>query len=412
MSAIEYYHYANAIVSILKQEKAQTFTDLKCRIAALGDDYKDEEKLGACLDDLVNDGMLICRQERRDDELVELYRFRSTGSQTAGNINTDSGDEKEQAQSGKIRFIREHCKPTDAGYIALVDVRVDDTFRCRESEDEDAVESYTVVFKEYNRKPSKEEERRLKCGFNIDDQPYPFPPAWVWQEGEQYYLIAGFHRFQAATKAKLEKLLVKEFHGTKEEAIQFAIKDNLKNGLRLSCGDWKYCISKALRLFPGKTPGAVAKELGCSRSYAYKIDKELSTSGQLPDLEKKVGADGKERSVNRKAKQSTVVPAKESDSAPVPAPPSKKETATSEPKPQDSPKNDAPFVFVNTTPVAPMKSIKPSSPELESEMNKTIYNFRRQLSHHRQEDCPYVLYRLREFLEILGEEWDEIKLPK
>jgi len=210
--------------------------------------------------------------------------------------------------SGKIRFVSVHGKPTDTGYIALTDVLVDDAFRCREQEDADAIEAYAEVFIKHIKAVKHSEKVRCEQLRSIDHLEYPFPPAWVWQEDGLYYLIAGHHRYQAATKAGLDRIKVKEFHGTKDEALLFAMKDNLKNAVRMSYGDWKYCISKALRLFPDKTPGAVAKELGCHRSYAYKIEKELSTSRQLPSVEERVGADGRKRSVKRKVKQPAVAP--------------------------------------------------------------------------------------------------------
>ena len=83
--------------------------------------------------------------------------------------------------------------------INLTDVLVDDTFRCREQEDGETVEAYAEVFKEYNKKPTKEEETRLRCGGRVENSVYPFPPVVVWQEDEKYYLIAGFHRYYSCT---------------------------------------------------------------------------------------------------------------------------------------------------------------------------------------------------------------------
>ena len=89
----------------------------------------------------------------------------------------------------------------------------------------------------------------------------------------------------------------------------------------MSYGDWKYCIGKALQLFPDKTPGAIAKDLECSRAYAYRIESELSTSGQLTKRKKRRGADGKVRSAKRKDK---------------PSPPASPNQPNPEPEPQPS----------------------------------------------------------------------------
>ena len=307
---------------------------------------------------------------------------------------------------------------SDEGYISLSEITVSDDFRCRVQENEETVEAYAETFTKYlkaNKRTEKLSYEKAKCleGASID---YPFPPAWVWQEDGKIYLIAGFHRYKAAEKAGQKSLLVKEFKGTKDKAIECAIKDNLKNGLRLSKNDLKVCIRKVLLLFPDRTSGAIAEMLGRSRSYVYEIEKELSASGQLPSVEKKVGADNKERSTKRKTKQPTVTSVEKSANDPV----SEQENPTPLNIPAgvslnlakgivvDNENDNTPFGFETTPPVAIAESIKPSSPELEREMHKTIYDFRKQLSHHRQEDRPYVLHRLKEFLEILEEEWGKI----
>ena len=309
--------------------------------------------------------------------------------------------------SGKISFIHEYGKPTDTGHILLTDVLIDNTFRCREQEDDGTVEEYTEVFKEYNKKPSKEEEIALRAGGKVENAVYPFHPVWVWQDGDKYYLIAGFHRYMAAVKAGIEKIRVKEFHGTKDEAILFAMKDNRKNGLRMSYGDWKYCVGKALLLFPGKTAGVIAKELGCSRSYAHKIQKELSTCGQLPRVETRIGADNKERSVQRKIKQSIVSPVEEIDHEPMFDLPDNRRKATSKQDRQTS--HDAPNVAAPVEvviPIEPGEDIKPTTSSLEKEMDHVESYCRELIRDHRQrDDRSYIAHRVKELLKKMETEW-------
>ena len=175
--------------------------------------------------------------------------------------------------------------------IELSKIVKSDDFRCREVEDTETIEGYTEVFTEY--KDAKD---------NGNSPEYPFPPIWVMKDQECYVLVTGYHRFESAVKAGMKEIQARQFQGTKEEAILFAMKDNKTNGLRLKYGDWKYCIAKALRMFPHKTAGAIAKELGCHRSYVYRIEKELSTNRQLPKVDKKKGADGKTRKTNKESK--------------------------------------------------------------------------------------------------------------
>jgi hypothetical protein len=158
---------------------------------------------------------------------------------------------------------------------------------------------------------------------------YPFPPVSVWSDygingiariADVYTLNAGFHRYKAAKKAGIDRILVSVFVGTEDEAVWFAMQDNRKNGLRLKYGDLKYIIKKALKRFPNKTAGAIAKEMGFSRTYAYQIEAELSASGQLTRPEKRKGADGRVRSTKRKNKQSPPAPQSKATTKPAPAP--------------------------------------------------------------------------------------------
>ena len=163
-------------------------------------------------------------------------------------------------------------------------IQDDKTFRCRKKDDDETIERYADVFTAY--------KEAVEQGKNPD---YPFPAVWVWkdQEVDKYTLVCGYHRYAAALKAGIDTILVKVFEGTKDAAVWVALRDNRKHGLRLKSGDLKDCIKKAIALFPDKSPGVIAKELGCSRAYASRIDKEVSTSRQVNTGEKRHGTDGK-----------------------------------------------------------------------------------------------------------------------
>jgi hypothetical protein len=201
---------------------------------------------------------------------------------------------------------------TTAFSMELSKITQSDVFRTRERDDEDIIETYTEVFAKYK-----------EAMDNGEKPEYPFPPIWTWQHDGTHTLIAGFHRDAAARRAGLSEIQVKVFTGTEAEAIWFAMRDNRTNGLRLKHGDLKYCIVKALKRFTGLTAGAVAVELGCSRSYANEISKELSDNGQLETPDKRIGADKRARSSKREGKKGsnkdktkTGTPAKKSKEQP------------------------------------------------------------------------------------------------
>ena len=435
--------YTQRILSILKEKKTVILFRLKELIKELKGDSNGDANLQACLDDLVASKKIFTSTNRKmNGQLVKVYHINppkncnaSNVSEIVSNRNADNADDHND-KSSDCDFISLTNSSNDdssdqeepvvpeaattpqqqtskAWYIALTDIIVSDNFRCRVQEDEGTVDDYTEVLTGY--REARERDESLQ---------YPFPPAWIWYEDGQAYLLAGFHRYKAAIKAKYKKLLVKEFKGSREEAILFGIKDNLKNALRMNYGDWKHCIGKALILFRDKTPGAIAKEIGCHRSYAYRIEKELSTSRQLPKVEERVGADNKKRPVRRNAKKSNVAPPSEPAKKPAVAPPTgalpeapdsipkselpddKREATTKPPKPtlQDAPDNNAPFE--PPTPATPVENIEPSSPELERKTNSIINYIRSTLSEWGKErdDRRYILHRIKEYIKDIREE--------
>jgi len=180
------------------------------------------------------------------------------------------------------------AKVGKAKFVKLSDIVQSDTFRCRKQEDPKTVKKYSRVFKDY-----------IKANKKDKDAVYPFPPIHIWlDEDKQYLLVSGFHRFEAAKDAGIVKILAQIVTGTQEEVLMIAMRSN-RYGRKMSADDLRFAIEKALKLCQGITPGVIAKELGCHRSYAYKIEKQLSTSRQLDKPDKRRGADGKERSSKR-----------------------------------------------------------------------------------------------------------------
>ena len=120
-----------------------------------------------------------------------------------------------------------------------------------------------------------------------------------------------------------------------------------------------------------KSPGVIAKGIGVKRSYVYKIEKQLSTSGQLKIPEKRLGLDGKMRSTQRK----TAVKQKREDIA--------EETQKQEPPKGISPKvkeekgQSDPNVAITVPPLTPEIPLEPStvsSPALSPPSGSVVSN--------------------------------------
>jgi len=177
---------------------------------------------------------------------------------------------------------REAALPAEGEEIELDLSRIkqNDTFRCREAEDEETIERYAEQFADY----MKAEEQ----GEELD---YPFPPISVWYDNGQYVLLGGYHRLEAARRAGSKTIMVRVFYGTEGDVFMVAMRDNGKHGLPLRSGDRRLIVMKALQRFPDMSMRAIASGLGCAPSSVSKIANELYDSGQLVRPETKQGLD-------------------------------------------------------------------------------------------------------------------------
>jgi hypothetical protein len=73
-----------------------------------------------------------------------------------------------------------------------------------------------------------------------------FPPLVVFYDGVTYWLADGFHRWHAAKKQEIEKLVCEVRQGSQRDAILFAAGANTTNGLRRSNADKRVAVMKLL----------------------------------------------------------------------------------------------------------------------------------------------------------------------
>jgi hypothetical protein len=89
-----------------------------------------------------------------------------------------------------------------------------------------------------------------------------FPPVDVFFDGTAYYLVDGFHRVLAASRAKLSVIQCIVHPGNVSDAIWFAIGANRKNGLQRTAMDKRRAIETALGAFSDKTQSQIALHVG------------------------------------------------------------------------------------------------------------------------------------------------------
>jgi len=171
--------------------------------------------------------------------------------------------------------------------IPLVQICLADRYRFRLLDDEETIERYADMYRQYL-EDSKTEFCPLGAihVLRVEDK-WILPNGAVLRDDYEYLVAAGRLRYFAAKKAGMQKLpcIVLTDH---EEAMKVGLGSN-KHGLRLKRGDVKRCIEIAVNVFPDKSSRWLADLIGCDESHVRRIIKNggLRTSPHVK------GKDGK-----------------------------------------------------------------------------------------------------------------------
>jgi hypothetical protein len=112
-------------------------------------------------------------------------------------------------------------------HLNLADIRLDGGTQTRAGLLEEIIEDYS---------------NRLK-----DDPQWNFPPADVFDDGNEYWLADGFHRHQAYYRAGRETMPCEIHPGTQRDALIYALSANQSHGLKRSQADRRRAIQIALQ---------------------------------------------------------------------------------------------------------------------------------------------------------------------
>lgn len=127
-----------------------------------------------------------------------------------------------------------------------------------------------------------------------------FPPIdlIITPEGK-IFIVDGFHRLHAYTRARRNNIPVRIAKGTKEDAIKSAAGANSTHGKRRTNADKKKAAKTLFALdgMANKSDNYLARILNVSQPFIGKVREELGATS-----EKRVGEDGIERSVKAKEK--------------------------------------------------------------------------------------------------------------
>ena len=161
--------------------------------------------------------------------------------------------------------------------LPLSDITVDTSIQCRASLNTRIVAEYA---------------ERMEKGDH-------FPPIDVFEVEGINLLADGFHRIEAAKRAGRKSMSVRIRHGTRRDALIFAIEANRAHGLRFCNKDKRRAVELALREVADCTDGAIAEMVGVSQPFVSKLRGQLIT---VMSSGTRTGRDGKKRHVPKKAK--------------------------------------------------------------------------------------------------------------
>jgi hypothetical protein len=105
-----------------------------------------------------------------------------------------------------------------------------------------------------------------------------FPAVIVFQDGSNYWLADGFHRYFATKKNKGKTIKADVQVGTHEEAILFSFTANSNRGLRMTSADKRNIVIRMLtnKTWGGWTDAAIARHVGITGMTVGRIRKGLN----------------------------------------------------------------------------------------------------------------------------------------
>lgn len=126
-----------------------------------------------------------------------------------------------------------------------------------------------------------------------------FPPAHVFSDGTTmvYLLADGYHRYHASKRAGFVDLLCEVHEGGKLEALKFALRSNISNGLRRTNADKRRCVEIALKEFADQSNRVLAEMCCVSDMMVADMRAQLQESCSSSTPATRTGKDGRKRKV-------------------------------------------------------------------------------------------------------------------
>lgn len=114
-----------------------------------------------------------------------------------------------------------------------------------------------------------------------------FPPLVVFTEGRDVWLGDGFHRLHACRQAGISSVECDIHHGTRDDAIEYAVGANVSHGLRRTNADKRRSVEMLLTIAKYRTESArlIAEKCGVDHKTAQAVLQQIAandTIGEFP----------------------------------------------------------------------------------------------------------------------------------
>ncbi len=122
-----------------------------------------------------------------------------------------------------------------------------------------------------------------------------FPPVVVFHDGTDYWLADGFHRMEAAKRARPDQPIDVDVHqGTQSDAQWYSYGVNKTHGLRRGKDDKERAVKAALRHPEGtrKTDREIADHVGVDHKTVSRHRASMESIGEIPQSKVRVRRNG------------------------------------------------------------------------------------------------------------------------
>lgn len=129
-------------------------------------------------------------------------------------------------------------------------------------------------------------------------------PLKVYEDNKRYYVLAGATRLSIARELGFTEIPIERMdYLPKDDREQFAIDDNL-NRRHLTRAQKRALIDRELKTAPHQSSRVIAEKTGTNHTTVSNRRKQLQSTGEISQLTKTTGKDGKSRKEPAKRKPS------------------------------------------------------------------------------------------------------------